>query len=124
LLELAPPYDQFELQSLTDKVLNELYLDYSDKDQIIKNYVSYLLTIIDFDHLNVNEVLKTLRKLKDLYLSLDGNSMLSGFYRLYYGVEDFQHDTIQWYLDGLDRGNIKEVVQRMFAEWINENPIS
>ncbi|WP_461790907.1 hypothetical protein [Pedobacter sp.] len=123
LAGISPPYDQFELHSLTSKVLNELHLDYSDKDQITKNYVSYLLATTDFDHFDVDEVLKTLRELRDLHLSLN-NHMLTDFYCLYYGVEDLQHDAIQWYVDGLDRGNIKEVVQRMFTEWLKKNPIN
>jgi hypothetical protein len=35
----SPPYNQFELQKLTSKVLDELSLDYSDKDRTIKNYI-------------------------------------------------------------------------------------
>ncbi|MNW88015.1 hypothetical protein D3C86_172690 [compost metagenome] len=124
LAGISPPYDQFELHSLTDKVFNELHLDYSDRDQVIRNYVSYLLSTADFDHFNVVEILKPLRELRDLYLALDDYNGLSNFYRLYYAVEDLQYDTVQWYVDGLDRGNIKEVVQRMFTEWLKENPIN
>ncbi|MNK34423.1 hypothetical protein D3C87_529290 [compost metagenome] len=86
--------------------------------------MSYLLSTADFDHFNVVEILKPLRELRDLYLALDDYNGLSNFYRLYYAVEDLQYDTVQWYVDGLDRGNIKEVVQRMFTEWLKENPIN
>ncbi len=37
------PYNQFQLQKLTTKVLDELRLDYSDKDQTIKNYACRLM---------------------------------------------------------------------------------
>ncbi len=37
------PYNQFQLQNLTTKVLDELRLDYSDKDQTIKNYACRLM---------------------------------------------------------------------------------
>ncbi|MFN0292513.1 hypothetical protein [Pedobacter helvus] len=117
LAGISPPYDQFELHSLTDKVLNELHLDYGHKDQVIKNYVSYLLATTDFDHFNINEVLKALREIRDLYLVLDQAPSLRRFYCLYYGIKDLQHDTVQWYVDGMDRENMKEVVQQIFSEW-------
>ncbi len=37
------PFNQFYLQDLTTKILDELQLDYSDKDQTIKNYACYLV---------------------------------------------------------------------------------
>ena len=45
LIELAgleKPYNQFELSELTDKVFEELKIDLTDKNQIIKNYVFFL----------------------------------------------------------------------------------
>jgi len=124
LAGISPPYDQFELHSLVERVLNELHLDYSDRDQVLKNYVSYLLTTADFDDFMVNAILKILQELRDLYLALDDAPNLTEFYCLHYGIEDLQTDTVQWYVDGLDRGNIKEVAQRVFTKWLKENPIN
>jgi len=36
-----PPYDQFELQILTEKILKELDIDYSDKEKLINDFVFY-----------------------------------------------------------------------------------
>jgi hypothetical protein len=39
----SEPFNQFQMQELAEKVLVELQLDYSDKDQTIKNYACYLI---------------------------------------------------------------------------------
>ena len=36
-------YNQFYLQDLSTKIIGELQLDYSDKDQTVKNYACYLI---------------------------------------------------------------------------------
>lgn len=36
----SEPFNQFQIQELADKVLAELQLDYSNKDQTIKNYAN------------------------------------------------------------------------------------
>ncbi len=61
--------------------------------------------------------------LKDIYEELDYDSYISPFYFLYYGVEDLQHDDVQWYVDGLDRSNIREIVNGTFTQWLAENYI-
>lgn len=121
LAGISPPYDQFELQSLTQKVFQELKLDYSDQKIVIRNYVSYLFTSEVTENSDIQSILKGLRSLRDIYYELDYDNHIRPFYFLYYGVEDLQHDEVQWYIDGLDRSNIREIVNGTFTKWLAEN---
>lgn len=122
LAGISSPYEQFELQALTDKVLDELSLDYSDKEEVIKGYVRYLIQAGIREELNITFSLKLLRELRDLYNELDYDRSLSTFYALYYGVDDLQKDEVQWYVDGMDRNNMLSVIKNTFVQWLNENP--
>lgn len=121
LAGISPPYDQFELQSLTQKVFQELKLDYSNQKMVIRNYVSHLFTFEIMENSDIQSLLKSLRLLRDIYYELDYGSYISPLYKLYYGVEDLQHDDVQWYVDGLDRSNIREIVNGTFTKWLAEN---
>ena len=44
LAGISRPYNQFELHDLTNKVLNDLSLDYSDRKLVTKNYVYFIIT--------------------------------------------------------------------------------
>jgi hypothetical protein len=44
LAGISKPYNQFELQELTYKVIADLYLETSDKSLTIRNYVYYILS--------------------------------------------------------------------------------
>lgn len=58
LAGIIKSYNQFELQDLTDKVLKDLSLDYSNKRQVLKNYTYFLITS-NLDKLeNYNKVLR------------------------------------------------------------------
>ena len=67
LYELAGttrPYNQFELQDLTNKIFKDLNLDYSDKANTLKNYVYFLLNSnID----KPEKYYKVLREFRDIY---------------------------------------------------------
>ncbi len=117
----APPYNQFELNSLTNKVLDELSLDYSDKDQTIKNYACYL----------IDEVFEGRRKaftvldiLKDIYVEVGREGYLYDFYSLYYAKDDLIYSENQWYWDGADRTNIDTIILDYFKKWKAENKSS
>lgn len=62
LAGIAKPYNQFELKELTDKVFEELNLDYTNQDNVVNDYVRYLAMEV----LNVNrELLNFLREIKN-----------------------------------------------------------
>lgn len=116
LAGMSEPFDYFEMQALTTKVFNELDLDFSDKLQVILNYVRYLIREADINHTKPMEVL---REVKDLYLELGHEKSLQYFYFLYYAKIDLMEDEIQWYIDGVDRINIDEAIDNFFTEWLN-----
>ena len=120
LAGIAKPYNQFELKELTDKVFEELNLDYTNQDNVVNDYVRYLAMEV----LNVNrELLNFLREIKNLCIALDYDSKIYDFYSLYFAKEDLNYDTVQWYWDGADRNNIDKICIDYLKKWIDENPI-
>jgi len=123
LIQLAgirKPYNQFELRELTDKVFDELNLDYKNQDNVLINYTTFLVK----DVLNGRrELLKTLRDLKDLCITLDYDKRIHDFYLLYFAKEDLNYDTVQWYWEGATRDNIDQICFDYFEKWINNSKI-
>ncbi|GLB48737.1 hypothetical protein [Neptunitalea lumnitzerae] len=121
LVELAgieKPYNQFELKELTDKVFEELNLDFTNRDKVVVDYVTYLATEVLNDN---RDLLKTLREIKDLCIALDYHRKIYDFYSLYYAKEDLNDDTVQWYWNGADRTNIDQICMEYLTNWIKEN---
>ena len=121
LIELAgiekPPYNQFELQDLTSKVFDELKLDYSNREKLIKDYVLYLMHEVTE---NKREILMALRALGKLYNKTMNNKLLD-FYLLYNAKEDLNYTTYQHYWPDADRSNIDKVVLDYFETWRRNN---
>lgn len=116
LAGITKPYNQFELQELTDKVLTDLNLDTKDKYLIIRNYVYYILST------TINEpskYLPTLREVKDICVGLDMESEYMDFYLLYFAKNDLNQSENQWYWDGADRNNIDKIIKVRFQEYID-----
>ena len=116
LAGVSTPYNQFELQELTSKVLQDLRLDYSNKDSVLSNYVCFLLSTA-IDH--PEDYVKTLRELRDIYYQSGMDSRLKDFYLLYYAKEDLTVDVVQWYWEGANRENIHQLIRGRFQNWIN-----
>lgn len=120
LVELAgieKPFNQFELKELTDKVFEELNLDYKNQDKVVTNYVTYLAKEV----LNKKrDLLKTLREIKDLCIAFDYDSKIYDFYSLYFAKEDLNYDTVQWYWNGADRSNIDQICVDHFKKWMDK----
>ena len=108
------PFNQFQMQELTDKVLTELQLDYSDKDQTIKNYACYL---IDKSLDGELDNFKVLDILKDICIELDYEKYLYAFYSLYFAKDDLSYSENQWYWDGATRENIEKIITDYFTNW-------
>jgi hypothetical protein len=108
------PYNQFELQSLTDKIFIELNLNWDNREQTLKNYVCYLVDKALNGKIKFVDVLDLI---KDMYIELDNESSLSGFYMLYYAYDDLKYSEHQWYWDGATRENIDEMAKDYFIEW-------
>ena len=110
----SEPFNQFQMQELADKVLAELQLDYSDKDQTIKNYACYL---IDKSLNGELDNFKVLDILKDICIELDYKKYLYDFYSLYFAKDDLSYSENQWYWDGATRDNIEKIITDYFKTW-------
>lgn len=114
LAGISRPYNQFELHDLTNKVLNDLSLDYSDRKLVIKNYVYFIIT----NSVNIPEAyIGTLRELKDICIDLDMEKEYFDFYLLYFAKDDLTESENQWYWDGANRSNIDEIITEQFVKW-------
>jgi len=110
----SEPFNQFEMHSLANKVLAELQLDYSDKEQTIKNYTCYLIDkSLDGELDNV----KVLDILKDICIELDYEKYLYDFYSLYFAKDDLSYSENQWYWEGATRENIEKIITDYFTTW-------
>ena len=108
------PFNQFQMQDLTNKVLDELHLNYSDKDKAINNYVCYL---IDKALSDETQTLNVLNSLKNLCIELDYKKSLYDFYLLYFTKLDLLDSENQWYWEGADKNNIDKIIKDCFLKW-------
>lgn len=108
------PYNQFQLQALTTRAFDELQLDYSNKDQTIKNYSCYLIDKSLNGELNSFKVLAIL---KDICIELDYASYLYDFYLLYFAKDDLSYSDNQYYWNGADKDNIDKIILSYFTNW-------
>lgn len=120
LAGMSEPFDYFEMQTLTTKVLNELGLDYSNKLKSVYDYISYLINLC-FE--NKIKPIAVLTEIMHLYLELNYESSIQHFYFLYYAKADLMVDEIQWYINGVDRSNIDETIHNYFKEWLDIHPL-
>jgi hypothetical protein len=111
------PYNQFELQDLTTKVLKDLNLDYSDRDLTIKNYIYYLIKITLNDP---TTYLNTLRILTDICRELDYDKNYMDFYFLYFAKDELKDFDNQYYWGGANRNNIDIIIVEKFTDWIKK----
>lgn len=109
------PFNQFYLRDLTDKVLRDLGMQIEDKEQVIKNYVYYLITS-SIDH--PDKYLKVLREIRNISIDLDLNTVYMDFSLLYYAKQDLLSDEVQWYWPDANRQNIDQVIKTRFHQWI------
>ncbi|MFL5742931.1 MAG: hypothetical protein ACJ75B_22115 [Flavisolibacter sp.] len=117
LAGVTKPYNQFELQELTSRVLKDLQLDYSNKEVVLNNYVYFLLSnSIDYPQTYI----KTLRELRDIYYQLGMDSRLTVFYLLYFAKSDLTVNDVQFYWEGANKENIDKIVKDHFQNWISE----
>ncbi len=108
------PYNQFQLQHLTTKVLDELQLDYSHHEQTIKNYACYL---IDKSLHGEIDNFKVLEILKNICVELGDEAYLFDFYLLYFTKDDLSYSEAQWHWDGATLENIEKIIKDYFINW-------
>ncbi|MBX7226343.1 MAG: hypothetical protein K1X55_09955 [Chitinophagales bacterium] len=111
LAGISNPYNQFELQELTSKVLNDLNLDYYDKRETLKNYIYYLVSA-NFD--KPNNYFVILKEFRDIYYELDMDSEFQNLALLYWAKDDLIYEDNQHYWDGANRANIDTIIRHEF----------
>ena len=117
LAGISKPYNQFELQELTNEVLKDLQLDYSDKRKTIRNYVYYL---INSNIYNPDNYSKTLKELTDIYYELNMDIEFQDFALLYWAKDDLIYEDYQYYWDGANRSNIDNIIKEQFDNYKKE----
>ena len=96
---------------MTNKVLDELKLDYSDKRKTLKNYVYYLVSAnID----KPNNYFEILKEFRDIYYELDMDSEFQNLALLYWAKDDLIYEDNQHYWDGANRANIDTIIRQEF----------
>jgi len=116
LAGISKPVNQFELQDLTDKVLKDLQLDYSDKRKAIKNY-AYFLAKSNLD--NREKYYEVLKEFRGIYYELDMDSEFQDLVLLYWAKDDLIYDENQHYWDGANRINIDNIIKEQFEIYTN-----
>lgn len=115
------PYNQFELQSLTNKIFNELNLKWDNIEHVYTDYICYLISEVLTNNLKPESVLNII---KDIYYQLDYESSLQDFYMLYCAYDDLRYSDNQYYWDGATRGNINLIIRQYFEDWMKDNCIN
>lgn len=117
LAGISKPFNQFVLQDLTNKVLKDLELDYSDKRNTIENYV-YFLIKSNLD--NSEKYYEILKEFIDIYYELDMDSKFQNLALLFWAKDDLIYDEYQHYWDGADRTNIDKIIKEQFEIYIKQ----
>jgi hypothetical protein len=107
------------MKELTDKVLSELHLDYSDEDRVFKNYVYFLINEVLHHEMSIFGVLEII---KDMYRE-SKKEYLEDFYEFFLNKEDLEpgepHDwKIEW--GEPTRENLASAVLAYFKKWKEE----
>lgn len=115
------PYNQFQLQELTKKILEDFGFNYTNRDTAITNYIYYLITnSIDYPE----TYYKTLRELKNICLNMDMDAAYMDFYLLYHAKEDLIENEFQCYWGDANRENIDQIIKDNFKEWVEHHSTS
>ncbi len=115
LAGMSFPFNQFELQDLTDRVLSDLKLDYKDKYSTIRKYAYYLISVTIN---NPNRYLSALSELKDICNNLNMDHEYMNFWSLYFAKYDLNESENQYYWKSATQSNIDEIIKEQFSDFI------
>lgn len=110
----SEPFNHFEMTDLTNQVFRELKLDWTNKSEILDNYVCYL---IDQGLKSEKNSVDILRELKNLCVELDMDMRLYDFYLLFFAKSGLCDSAHQWYWEGADRQTIDKIILDTFHKW-------
>ena len=118
LAGMTPPFNQFEMVALVDKVLRELGRDWADRESVVKDYAVELLEKMLRHEVNSADAMCTL---SDLCIELQYPPFLMDFYRLHFAQEDLRTSEVQWYWPDATRANIENIIHEYTSRWIQKN---
>lgn len=113
-------YNQFEMQRLADKALDELNLNWDDRENVLRDYARYLVKKAVSGKTSTATALDTLAI---IYRTLDYEEPWGDFYALYYAKSDLDLYGFQHYWDGATKENIDEIIISYFREWLSKNEV-
>lgn len=116
-----PPYNQFELEELVDRVLAELGVPkYSFIGDAVVAYASvraqHRLSGCD----TADAVLSDLGALCS---DMDYSDEIYDFYLLRWGLDDLKHDTMCYHWPDANRGNIHQIIHSYCQKWLRKYPV-
>lgn len=110
--------NQFQLQDLADRTLKELKLDFSDKEAIIKKYVTFLIQRFQKGKAETLDILKIIT---DIFFELERPSFLYDFYALFDAKDDLMDHGVTWMWEGATVENIDSIILEYCNNWIENN---
>jgi len=108
------PYNQFELQSLADKVLKDFNLTWDNPDEVYKNYVCYLVSATLEGRL---QAVKVLGIITNLFVGDELEPYFEDFCLLHWACDELTYLEQTWYWNGATRENINAAIMEYFVEW-------
>ena len=114
LAGISKPFNQFELQELTNSVLQDLKLEFTDKEKVVRDYVYHIISnAVD----NPKLYIETLREINNIYIDLNMEQEYTQFHLLYFAKSDLLETENQWYWDGANQTNIDMIIKEQFDIW-------
>jgi hypothetical protein len=111
LAGLQPPFDDQEINRLSNKAFIELNIVPLKRENCIPYYIAPILHQNSEGRLTQNEALL---KLKDLCLATNYKKPFMDFYLLYFAASDLETSEVQWYWKGANRENIAKIIDDYF----------
>lgn len=112
------PYNQWELQRLTDKIFSEHGLRWDNEEIVYRNYICYL----------INEALdgrktfiSVLVAVKHIYDDRDREKSLQDFAMLYWAKDDLDAWGDQSYWPDATKENIDAIIEAYFRAYLKAN---
>jgi hypothetical protein len=118
LAGLEPPFDNQEINRLSNKSFSELNIVPLKRDNCVPYYIAPILRQTIDGKLRQKE---TLEKLKDLCLATNYEKPFMDFYLLYFASSDLETSEVQWYWKGANRENIAKIIDDYFQNWLKNH---
>ena len=117
LAGLTAPLSSFEVRDYASKALRELNIEIPTGSDAISAYARDLVEEITA---TPDCMQRNLGILCDLCIAEDYQDDIYDFYTLRWAFDDLQSGEVQWYWDGADRNNIRDIVINRCREWLTE----